>query len=551
MMKKTLIFLGLSLAFMSAFGQVIFQEDWDGNGPGYDNWIKLDLDGNTPTTGAAFVTEAWTRVDRGYDENYVDLGGPAGNYCVVSTSFYENDGQANDWLISPEITIPTEGEYHLIWEARTPGTTQYAEGYKVKLSTTAGITAADFDVELLDVEVENFDWTIRTVSLSAYQGQTIRFAWVNTNTDKSFTLVDNIAIQQEAPSAPDCVTLTSPADGAVNIDFSSPINFVWEPATTGGEPTAYDFYLSSNPDALNGLVEENMQQPGVSSVINGLQYNTTYYWKVIAKNSLGEATDCSIYSFTTQANPFEPYCGITYEQLVMPITNITFAGINNMSSPDEISCHEAFLDVVGQVNQSGSYDLKIYANTRGDYEFRFIVFIDWNQDGEFSGNDEVYPITQTITNSTGTDGKFATHIIQVPDNAELGSTRMRVKSESINPEPISNAAYNNPCGGIYGQAEDYTIIVEEANGINEIESSQLSIYPNPTSGMFSVQMDLAQQEDVLLTIINSNGQKVKTINFNDVKTFSQNIDMRSYANGLYTIHVTAGNHIMTRKLIIQ
>ncbi len=546
-MKKILFLLGLSLVLGTAFGQV-FQEDWDGNGPGYDSWTKLDLDGNTPSTSAAFVTEAWTRVDRAHDQYYVDLGGPAGNYCVVSTSFYENDGQANDWLISPEITIPATGEYFLIWEARTPGTEQYREGYSVKLSPTAGSTPADFTAELLNVAEENFDWTTRIVSLSAYQGQTIRLAWVNTTTDRSFALIDNILIQEEAPSAPDCVTLTAPADGTADFDFSVPLNFAWEPAETGGTPTAYDFYLSSYPDALNGLFAENIPQTSISTIINGLQYNTTYYWKVVAKNSLGQATDCGINSFTTQENPFAPYCGITYKQIVMPITNVNFAEINNTSTPDELSCHESFIDLVGQVSQGNSYDLTVKANTAGDYEFRFIVFIDWNQDGEFSGSNEVYPITQTVQNSTGEDNIFATHTIHVPIDAKLGETRMRIKSESINEG--GDAEYNDPCGGMYGQAEDYTLYVSEPSSINDLEKQMLSVYPNPTSGMFKVSINLPQKEDAWLNIINSNGQNIKSMSLNKVKTFNQDIDMSAYAKGIYTVQITTGTKTINRKVVV-
>ncbi len=547
-MRRVLLFLGLSLALVNAFGQVVFQEDWDGNGPGIEAWKTIDLDGNTPSTGAAFVTDAWTRVDRGHNEYYVDLGGPAGNFCIVSTSFYDlDDSQSNDWLISPEISIPADGEYFLIWDARTPGTANYRDGYEVKLSPSAGDTPEDFTIELLDVPEEEFEWTTRTVSLADYQGQTIRLAWVNTSIDKSFSLVDNIAIQSSTPETPECVNLIYPEDAAVDIDFSGRINFTWSPSETGGAPASYDFYISADP---NGLTEPltSLQDTSLSAV-TGFQYNTTYYWKVVAKNGIGEAEDCSVYSFTTQENPFLPYCGITYEQLVMPISNVIFAGINNTSDAEAFSCHESFIDISGEVERGSSYDLILQANTFGDYEFRFIAFIDWNQDGVFEGENEVYPITETIQNSTGTDNELAMHTIQVPEDALLGTTRMRIKSESINEG--GTGAYYDPCGGMYGQAEDYTIEVIRPDNINEFESSPVSVYPNPTSGMFKVSFNLAQTDNALLTIFNSNGEQVKSTQLNNVKTLTQDIDMSGYAKGIYTIQIRTGNNVITRKLIVQ
>ncbi len=544
-MRKILFILGFSLALTTAFGQVIFQEDWDGNGPGIDAWITIDLDGNTPSIGASFVTEAWTREDRGYDENYVDLGGPAGNFCVVSTSFYDPEGQSNDWLISPEITIPNSGEYYLIFDARTNGSSSYLDGYELKLSPSAGNTPDDFTVDLLIVPEEEFEWNSRIVSLADYQGQTIRLAWVNTSFDKSFSLLDNISIQTEIPEMPECVTLTYPENEATDIDFSASINFTWEPSQTGGTPSSYDFYISADP---NGLTEPltTVANTSISSIV-GFQYNTTYYWKVVAKNGVGEASDCDVYSFTTQENPFLPYCGITYEQLVMPISNVKFADINNPSDPNTLSCHEPFIDVQGRVAQSGVYDLQVQANTLGEFEFRFIAFFDWNQDGIFSTN-ESYPFEETIQNSTGSDNKIATQSIEVPSNAVLGITRMRIKSESINEG--GTAAYLDPCDGMYGQAEDYSLEVTQYDNINKTENSQLSVYPNPTSGTFRVNVNLAHQEDAVLTIFDSRGKSVKKIHLNDATIFTQDIDMSAYAKGVYTIQISSRDTTKVRKLVI-
>ncbi len=338
-----------------------------------------------------------------------------------------------------------------------------------------------------------------------------------------------------------------PEDAAVDIDFSGRINFTQSPSETGSTPTSYDFYISADP---NGLTEPltSLQDTSLSEV-TGFQYNTTYYWKVVAKNGIGEAEDCSVYSFTTQENLFLPYCGITYEQLVMPISNVMFAGINNTSDAEAFSCHESFIDVTGEVEQGGSYDLILQANTFGDYEFRFIAFIDWNQDGIFAEENEVYPITETIQNSTGTDDELAMYTIQVPENALLGTTRMRIKSESINES--GTGAYYDPCGGMYGQAEDYTIEVIRPDNINEFESNLVSVYPNPTSGVFKVSLNLTQTDNALLTIFNSNGEQIKSTQLNNVKTLTQNIDMSGYTKGIYTIQIRTGNNVITRKLIVQ
>ena len=50
----------------TAFGQ-IFQENWDGNGPGIMAWTIIDGDGNTPAEPVNYMTDGWVVVDRGGD----------------------------------------------------------------------------------------------------------------------------------------------------------------------------------------------------------------------------------------------------------------------------------------------------------------------------------------------------------------------------------------------------------------------------------------------------------------------------------------------------
>src|SRR5690606_32679775 len=110
--------------------------------------------------------------------------------------------------------------------------------------------------------------------------------------------------------------------------------------------------------------------------------------------------------------------------------------------------------IEGAMELGNSYSIALEGNTAGNWQNRFVVFMDWNQNGVLNDAGEVYVITQTITGSTGTDGQQATGTIQVPAGAMVGNTRMRVKK--IN----STDNFLNPCSGAsYGQAEDYTIRV--------------------------------------------------------------------------------------------
>lgn len=170
-------------------------------------------------------------------------------------------------------------------------------------------------------------------------------------------------------------------------------------------------------------------------------------------DTFGQAED-----YTVNVNlPFpQPYCGpLAYANAVEPITLVDFAGISNVSdaavdgSPD----HEDFTDLEGEVRQGFTYNIKLEGNTDGAFTDYFTVFIDWNQNELLDDAGEVYVISSTLNGSTGTDGMQVMQDLMVPEDALLGSTRMRVIKQF-------GVATLDPCAvGGFGQTEDYTVNV--------------------------------------------------------------------------------------------
>jgi hypothetical protein len=98
-------------------------------------------------------------------------------------------------------------------------------------------------------------------------------------------LVSAAAIQAQAPPAP---VLQSPANGATDVSRSPTLT--WS-ASSGA--TQYDVYLGTTnppPQAATMAVPYFPAQD--------LSANTTYYWKIVAKNSFGSASS-AVWSFRT------------------------------------------------------------------------------------------------------------------------------------------------------------------------------------------------------------------------------------------------------------
>ncbi len=100
-------------------------------------------------------------------------------------------------------------------------------------------------------------------------------------------------------SAPDCSTLTSPADGTTGLSPGG-ITLNWNASETACQgATSYKLYFGTDNPPTN--IHNGTDVGDVLSYSLGvLTAPQTYYWKIIPTNSEGNATGCSVYSFTTE-----------------------------------------------------------------------------------------------------------------------------------------------------------------------------------------------------------------------------------------------------------
>jgi len=70
----------------------------------------------------------------------------------------------------------------------------------------------------------------------------------------------------------------------------------------------------------------------------------------------------------------------------------------------------------------------------------------------------------------------------------------------------------------------------------------LTIYPNPTKGVFNINFETLILQDININIINSLGQQVYTSPFNNhIGTLNEKVDLASFSEGLYFVKIT-NNH---------
>ncbi len=229
----------------------------------------------------------------------------------------------------------------------------------------------------------------------------------------------------------------------------------------------------------------------------------------------------------TYTSTLPTYCSPTFTTDVEPITNVTFAGINNTTTASlGGSSLESFCDTANVILGSATNVISVKGNTGGNYVDYIRVYVDWDQNGTFgNAGNEIYDIG-TIANSTGLDAVTVVGNINVPAASTLGLTRMRVMKRY-------GAYSTGPCqtGGGYGQAEDYSVNVIAPSPCTTPTAQPTTLVLTPSGNSISgVFADAAPVPDKYLVVINNTGiaptpVNGTTYNIGDTIGFSTVVDM--------------------------
>lgn len=246
-----------------------------------------------------------------------------------------------------------------------------------------------------------------------------------------------------------CSALPLPACSANEMAVSTdptcgfaPWTLSWDAAA---DATSYKVSVGSAPGLTDLVAPTDVGSVLMINLNVGL--STDYYWMVVPTNSTGDATGCAEQMFTTGPQG-TCYCVSSYSNTSDDwISNVKLGTIDNASASVG---YEDYTAVSTDLEVGGSYTMEVSVGMPTGYDQYVSVYIDWNQDYIF---DEA-PVELGFCNAGG--GCMVTGTIEVPANAPLGSTTMRVIENY-------NAVAGDPCiNAQYGETEDYSINVVAA-----------------------------------------------------------------------------------------
>ena len=205
-----------------------------------------------------------------------------------------------------------------------------------------------------------------------------------------------------------------------------------------------------------------------AKALSGLTNGTNYCFKVFIRRGATWSDGVEVC-----AVPSLSYCNAEGNtSFDTGITGVTFNTINNTgTSPN--NAYTNFTSISTDVVLGNNYNLGVVINIDGAVAVYTRVWIDWNQNGSFNDSGEQYELGMDTNPNASIDLNTATANspinVEVPNNAALGVTRMRVFNQ-YNSLPTSCATGNG------GAAEDYTInIIQPVNAEMNIKGNNISI----------------------------------------------------------------------------
>jgi hypothetical protein len=342
---------------------------------------------------------------------------------------YGTSAAAQGMVAMPPVSNAGAGTHRLKFKARS----NFTVGGVIEVGYLTDIAdAATF------VSLQSFTTTSTTVfdtfiaNLGTDPGANEVLAFRHSGAPAYSVLIDDVAWEPVPMTLPSCasnfVATIDPSCG----NFATQLT--WDAAT---DADGYNLTIGTTAGGNDILDAQNIG--GATSYSYSGTFNTTYYYKVIPFNFVGNAAGCTEESFTTFATGC--YCtslptsndgsGITNVQIGpidFPTADVTY--VDNTATPVDLA-------------QGISNNVQISFATGFTYGTN--IWIDFNDNLTFDDTELVFSGTSLATNPTIFDASFV-----VPADATLGNHRMRIGTAD------SGQATPNPCfSGTYGVTLDF------------------------------------------------------------------------------------------------
>ncbi|MFT4642524.1 MAG: hypothetical protein ACI89R_000361, partial [Candidatus Azotimanducaceae bacterium] len=173
--------------------------------------------------------------------------------------------------------------------------------------------------------------------------------------------------------------------------------------------------------------------------------------------------------------------------------------------------------------------------------------------GEFSAADGVVT-TFTATPDTWVEQKFVLDYDNGVGQFYYGGTL--VKEYALAGSVDSIDFYATTISGAVAPSlayyDDFLIAETTLSTVNdELFTGAFGIYPNPTTGIANLKLEMDNASDVNVAVFNILGKLLQSSNYTNVTNRTHSIDLSNQPNGIYFVRLTTNGQTETKKVIVN
>ncbi len=371
-----------------------------------------------------------------------------------------------------------------------------------------------------------------------------------------------------APNAP---TPVFPAQNETGTSVSPVISW------TASANSSYVLNIATDPGMSNVIFSENTAN--ASAAVQGLEFCTTYYWTVTADNGCGEST-AEVFAFTTELdlsfnlNPTQ----ISVCNTATASTNLSLSSCFNANG---VNLSTGALPAGMTVNfgnnpvQPGSSVVVTFAlNNTPPGTYNIVVT---GNDGTSAVNDNIsltvtgpaaaptmvlpannatdVSVTPTFDWNTvagalnyqfelATDDNFTDVVINTTVTQSNFPVSLPIEYGTVYYWRVT--AFNS-CGGTTPAPFTFQT---GANATHELQGAVISLQPNPTSGLLTVNVSTALKEALEVEIFSVVGVRLQRQSL-QAGMVAATIDLSGYPAGSYLVKMTSGEATAVERVVLE
>jgi hypothetical protein len=201
-------------------------------------------------------------------------------------------------------------------------------------------------------------------------------------------------------------------------------------------------------------------------------------------------------------------------------------------------------DVIVTIDDTSGPFIITSQNTATAWEPNSTQTVTW----DVANTDQAPMNTSAVNVLFSDDGGQSFSVILVSNAANSGSADITVP----NVLTATGRVKVVPVGNYYYDINDADISIDGVLEVKEsIALSALSLYPNPTNGIVTINFTPKSQEKINISLLDIRGRQIENKSFENKGSFKGQLNYRHITSGVYFVKISIGKESSTMKLLIQ